>query len=475
MSSQKKSKCLVYLAGDVTNYKPITYRFEGKGVKTFFSAHALSKIFEVDKTIALLPDSLLSNKDIAGNKLSPDDINTLKEGYKKLISDRAESLLGENKITKDIEEDIKSLVDKLEIEVIPNVGIGQAIKVNSDGQLEKDNKGYKRVKYSTSRSPVFIFNTIYTILHDLSENNEVFIDLTHGTNVLTSITMAVGALFKSRFFASPIMGAPSQDEVDIVELTDIVESMKDSLMIVSSIEKLDDRYFRDYISRLKNINPQNFNDNEKEVIDKIKAKDPNRVIDLLWNLRNGFTVNAINSMNDVSKYLSELKDDVSNLSNFYREWYDHPNLENIKEIVISNFYSTLNVNKIIISGKDDIERLRELVQLYINASIYDKALSLARELPVAKCLNDKGGGVFDDNDGTYKECDEITNDILRNKHSAIMQLRNYLVHGGLSKDMKTEVRNGEIKANVQISKKKIEEYVKGSLTKDLDDVMNKIM
>jgi hypothetical protein len=40
-------QCLVYIAGDVSKYSPVKYKFENKEERTFFSAHALSKIFEV--------------------------------------------------------------------------------------------------------------------------------------------------------------------------------------------------------------------------------------------------------------------------------------------------------------------------------------------------------------------------------------------------------------------------------------------
>lgn len=45
------------------------------------------------------------------------------------------------------------------------------------------------------------------------------------------------------------------------------------------------------------------------------------------------------------------------------------------------------------------------------------------------------------------------------------------MHGGLSKDMKVEVKNGMLNEKNQIDKKIIEEYIKGSLKSDLEDII----
>ena len=465
--SNLDQKCLIYIAGDVSNYSPVKYKFADKEVTSFFSAHALSKIFEVEKIIALLPDSLIQHEK------RPMDIETMKKGYKKLVLDRTNFLKNKGDINEQTVSDIESFISDLTIEVIPNVGIGQAIKVDKNGEVLKTEINGKqelqRSPYSESRNPVFIFNVIYTIFHE-NKSYEILLDLTHGTNVLTSTALTTGALFKTRFFAAPIM-APIQNEVNIVELTEIVEAMKDSLMINSSIQELDERYFRDYRDKLNspNLNPNNFNE-EKTTISKIKGKDPGKVIDLLWNLRNGFTVSAVHSMCDVEHYSQQLEKDVNELSNYYREWYNHKSLENIKELVISNFYSTLEVRNILIPG-NDIDKLHELISLYIKAKLYDKALSLARELPVATCLDSNGGGKFDDNNRKYKDCEDLVTSYLRLKHGELIEKRNYLMHGGLSKDMKVNVKDGNINEENPIKRENIEKYIKESLESDLEDII----
>jgi hypothetical protein len=49
--------------------------------------------------------------------------------------------------------------------------------------------------------------------------------------------------------------------------------MKDSLAIIYSIEKVDERYFRDYSVTLKSLKPNEFKE-MKLIIKRIKSKDP---------------------------------------------------------------------------------------------------------------------------------------------------------------------------------------------------------
>lgn len=111
--------------------------------------------------------------------------------------------------------------------------------------------------------------------------------------------------------------------------------------------------------------------------------------------------------------------------------------------------------------------------MYRDVGYYDKALSLARELLVAFCLNARGGGIYDDNDEKYKECDEGARDYL--KESRNLQYRNILMHGSLSKDLKTEIREGIVELKNEIKLSVIEDYVKQQLEKDYKEIKWKIL
>ncbi|AHC52596.1 hypothetical protein SUSAZ_08975 [Sulfolobus acidocaldarius SUSAZ] len=67
MSSQRT--CLIYVAGDVTNYSVVDYKFKGTSYRTFFSAHALWQALNPREVIALSPDSLIVTEDCG----SPDE------------------------------------------------------------------------------------------------------------------------------------------------------------------------------------------------------------------------------------------------------------------------------------------------------------------------------------------------------------------------------------------------------------------
>jgi hypothetical protein len=285
--------------------------------------------------------------------------------------------------------------------------------------------------------------------------------------------MNVGALFNAKFYSAPVMGMPGKDSiVNIVELTDVVQATNDSLMIRSSIENLDERYFKDYSNKLKKLNPNTFEEEEKKVLNRVKGTDVNLVINFLWNIRNGFTVNVVKSMNDLKNIINQLEEDLEKLKSFYKNWEEHKDFQGETLLVLSDLDSTLKVKDLLIEG-NDLEKLNYLLDLYIEASIYDKALSLARELPVAICLSKVEGGTFDDKDEKYKYCNEIVTSYLRLRYSDLVELRNTLMHGGLSTDMKPKVDDkGNITPGETVTKNKIEDYVKRELRKDFDKIVD---
>ncbi|MCY0860781.1 MAG: hypothetical protein OWQ54_10205 [Sulfolobaceae archaeon] len=459
MTSQKT--CLFYIAGDITRYSLVDYKFGGNTYKSFFSAHALWCALNPDKVVALLPDSLITTD-------CSDSVNVIKNAYKEMLREKAKQLQFSPSSFNDF-------LNKLEIEYIPNVGIANnSMVADCQGNLKTDDQGkYITKPNSTSRSPTFIYNTIYAIMNKYSKEFEEFvIDLTHGTNVLISALLTASAMFRARLYAAPIMGPPN-GVVEIVELTDLVEAMKDSLKISLSIEKLDERHLVDYTLRLKSLNPTQFG-NEKDLINRIKSTDLNKVSDFLWNLRNGFVVNALKSMNDLQQYLSMLKSDVSSLSKIYEEWYKYVGtaFQNNNQIILSNFYSTLNIEGTIdsLKGSDDIKTMLKILGKYIDVDYYDKALSLGRELPVAECLSNHGGGKFDDNDINYKNCSELVTTYITLNHSELLTYRNHLMHSGLSEDLKVEVKDRKVQQRVNINRKNIINYVKGELKNDIEIV-----
>ncbi|AWR98654.1 TM1812 family CRISPR-associated protein [Metallosphaera hakonensis] len=458
--------CLFYIAGNLMNYQVVDYVIHDKEIRTFFAAHALYKAFNPDRVVTLLPDSLIQDS----------DWENVKKAYKNMILFQARNINFEQL------DDIKSFINKLEIYPIPNAGIAKAFK-GENGEI-KDTK--PTIPYSKDRGAVFIFNVIYSILQDYSCDSYI-IDLTHGTNVLTTALLTAGSLFNSTFYSAPVMGPPERNsKVKVVELTELVEAMRDSLMIASSIEMLDERYFRDYKSNLEKLNPNNFKD-KRELISRIKGSEPGMIIDLLWNIRNGFTVNAIKAMKDVSLRVQELKGDTRKLTSHFIDWSNNPDLD-VKEIVLPHFYSTLKVEDIL-GRTDDLSVLRHLLDLYVKAKLYDKALSLARELPVAFCLKFRGGGTFEKKSqegnnsqgnakevkgNEYEECKNLVTNYYGEEQNAIIQYRNILMHGGLSEDLKVSV-DGEGRLNVgnTLKRKSIEDLIK-DLGNKVDKVINRI-
>ncbi|ARM74576.1 TM1812 family CRISPR-associated protein [Acidianus manzaensis] len=458
---------LFYIAGDVSNYNVITYKYSNQSEKTFFAAHALYKIFKPEKVVALLPDSLISS----GDKLDP---GQLKDAYTQLIKERA-SKLNYN------QEEIDAFLRNLEAYVIPNTGIGSAIKANgSNLEKSKDDK-YARVPYSSNFSPVFIFNVIYSIFRKYRDDGyDIILDLTHGTNVLTSISLTVASMFNAKVFAAPVMGSPGQQqEVNIVELTGVIEAMKDSIMTEESIKKVDERYFRDYSDKLKEIRPDKMPE-ISDILGKIKSHDPGRIKNFLAELRNGFPVNAVKELKELEDEMTNFENRVMTLKDAYEKWYSYSKLSEFTSILLSNFYSALTVKSLIsrIKASNDLDSLRNIIDLYAEVKYYDKFLSLAREYPIAYCLKINGGGKFEDTEDKTKEstlygkCEERVNETITKKISDLIKYRNFIMHSGLSIDAKTQIDgNGNIKQSSQdVSLSNIEKSIE-KIRKELNSII----
>ncbi|AHC52226.1 hypothetical protein SUSAZ_10210 [Sulfolobus acidocaldarius SUSAZ] len=474
MSSQ--SLCIVYIAGDVSSYRVVDYIFNGNTYTSFFSVHALWLALNPKKVIALVPDSLMrfecDDKEVSTTQ-------AIEDTYKKLLSNKATNVSSLN--SRFQISSFNQLLNYIKVEYIPNVGIGRTSVVNCQGQI------IKQVDYRESRDPTFIYNVVYAILNKYhsEEGCEKFIvDLTHGTNVLVSTLLAAAAHFDdSDFYAAPIMGLPTNTQniqVEIVELTNLVKALKDSLKIRLSIDKLDERYSVDYTKNLGSLNPNNFNQKHKNLIEKIKSTNINKVNNLLWYLRNGYVPKALESTDELSNYIENLQKDVKDLTQIYLNWNnpDNASFQNVRYILLPNFYSTLKVRELIdsIKGKNDIESMKNILDKYKEVEYYDKALSLARELPVVECLDKKGGGTIDDDDKNYKKCQKSVDNYIKERHNRIMTFRNYLMHSGLSTDLKIKVKDGKLGPNTAGNnfpdKNRISNYVRNELKKDVEDVIN---
>ncbi|BCS94296.1 MAG: hypothetical protein MjAS7_2904 [Metallosphaera javensis (ex Sakai et al. 2022)] len=284
-------------------------------------------------------------------------------------------------------------------------------------------------------------------------------------------------MFNSKVYAAPVMGPPgAQKEVNIVELTDVIEAMRNSIMIEESIKNVDERYFVDYSSRLKQINPNDMPE-ISSILKNIKSHDPGMIKNFLAQLRNGLPVNAIKMLKDLEKNINEFEDRVNNLRELYEEWYSHSKLSSFNTILLSNFYSALSVKDLMnkIKGNNDLESLNKIIDLYAKVKYYDKFLSLAREYPIAYCMKIKGGGAYEDTNKTLEECKAKVDEIITKKISELIKYRNFIMHSGLSVDTKTKItHNGEIDQLAKdVDLTKIENSIK-SIRKKIDDTIKSI-
>ncbi|MCY0850354.1 TM1812 family CRISPR-associated protein [Sulfuracidifex metallicus] len=161
----------------------------------------------------------------------------------------------------------------------------------------------------------------------------------------------------------------------------------------------------------------------KNVITAIKLMDDRLLGNLypelrqaLWYFRNGISFLAI-------KELENLKDSNDPL---------------IKQVI-----SSLGMPE-----GDDVKKVEWLISQYIRAGYYDKAISLGRELPIVYCMAKRGYGklqfIEGDKKSVYMTCRRAVRKVLREEYPDFLDLRNYIMHTGLSGSFDIELKDGYI-------------------------------
>jgi hypothetical protein len=97
---------------------------------------------------------------------------------------------------------------------------------------------------------------------------------------------------------------------------------------------------------------------------------------------------------------------------------------------------------------DDVKKVEWLVSQYVKAGYYDKAISLGRELPIVYCMAKRGYGKLQfmegDKKSVYMTCRRAVRKVLREEHPDFLDLRNYIMHTGLSGSFDIELKDGYI-------------------------------
>ena len=367
------SRCLVWCGGDVSGYLPVEYVVNGVKVTSILAPAALNSKFDYDLLVVIVPSTLFT-KDHCSN-------------YELLL--KAKSRFKGYSMENSYEDaNVHRLLEKgLSLFTVPHPGLARPLELSEKEGFVEIRRGKQR-KYECSFNTTL--NSTYRCLLEVCDDHdlkEVHFDLTHGTNVLVTALMLSGNILsvsrdlEARFWCAPILGRP--EEKSTVEILDVTESSRVAKEILSGViawEKLDERilpvkYFIELGRRLGS--------KYKDVYGSLKGI-LSRSKELLWGLRSG-------QATVVHGQLSNLKGDLKasrgrfedllkreyplNEVEVPRERCEEPAWIPVADVVISRTSKLVDR----IHGRDNIETVKNILELYDKVQLYDKVICIGRE------------------------------------------------------------------------------------------------
>jgi len=452
---------LVWCAGDVTNYQPVSYDIEGSVVKSFLAPAALNKRFNYDKLVALIPLTLF--------------LEDHSENYKLLL--KGKSLYDNKRLEVDgrdltvYDPAVHELLAKgFECYLVPHGGISHPLVLKErDGKIVVNRSSAKKFNYDLNVT----FNSVYAALRECMKGYdevELHIDLTHGSNVLVTVLMLASQVIAEargleadasfRLWCAPILGPPEPGLtvkfLDVSRLSNIVRGL---VAGTCAWRRLDERLLP--INWYKIVGSR-LGPKFKEVYGFVKSL-LNLAEDLLWTLRSGqapfayLLCRQVPNINGIKERLDEMIYESYLRVGGLQE--DEPWIS-IADVIVE--LTDKLVKDLKAFGDSPIDVTTRALQRLYETQYYDKVIAVAREYAVLLILRrlyckerervEIAGDLWSKVDEELKLLAQkkdpahpqalsavgLTEDDVKTFES-LRQMRNKLMHGGLSKEMNAEV------------------------------------
>jgi len=172
-------KILIATWGDPTTWSEVTYYIDGKAFKSKTTYIPIFVIEKPDKGIVLIQNSLITKLNLEDTNL--DEISKLKEFIKEKLEEFVNS-------TQSIQEDIKDKIIK----------DTETLVIISSGYFNYNN--INRIKFEADFYDILlnVFLELYFYIKD-NRPDEIILDLTHGINYFTTITLTALSYLKKIF------------------------------------------------------------------------------------------------------------------------------------------------------------------------------------------------------------------------------------------------------------------------------------
>jgi len=458
---------LVWLGGDVSQYRQVTYVVDGNEYRSFISAAALARAKSPTKLVVIVPETLFE-------KGHCESYRRLLEAKSRYGGRRLVALRGDKREDISVEDSaVHELLGKgFDCYVVPHPGIASPLRLVEEGdevRVVRDKKAREFPDYGFN----LVFSSVYLVLSKYAKDSgRLYIDVTHGTNVLVSATLLAAALLpiafdaKVEIYAAPVMGDPGEGaKVEFLRLDEATRAVGEVAAGGQAWKWLDERLL-----------PIKYYEEMGEEMGKKYEKVYGRVkgllkasAQLLWALRSGQLVVARNLVETLGKNLKEAEQNFEELVSQelpldgkpHEKWKEHagepPWLPvasialTLTKKIVSELHSNTNID-FVLKG----------LSLLVEKEYADRALSIAREWAVALSLW-RGGkrGEVKVGGNEWEKADED----IRNRDSifdTVRQYRNKLMHGRLTKEdnVVLELSDEDIKFQSPpklIDKKKLKE------------------
>lgn len=455
-------KLLVWCAGDVTGYRLVSYDVEGSVIESFLAPAALNKRFNYDEFVVLIPSTLfLNNHDesycllLRGKSLYD---------RKRLVIDGRDSTVYDPVVHELLSKGFKSYL-------IPHGGISHPLILEEqDGVVVAHRSPAKRFNYDFNVT----LNSVYAALMDCVKDRdkvELHVDLTHGSNILVTALMLASQVIAEveeleteesfKLWCAPILGPPEPNVA--VKFLNVSKASNIARGLISGTcawRRLDERLLPiDWYEAVgRQLGPK-FRDIYGLVKSILKTAES-----LLWMLRSGQAPLAYSLLGQIS-IINDAKERLSKMIyDCYLSWRDLQE-EDEPWIPTADVIIKLTdklVKDLIKQSSNPIDVTTKALQKLYEAQYYDKVIAVAREYAIFLALKklysrehekvEVAGSLWSKIDEMLRfaaqkrdpTCLQMLSYIGLTEDDAktfemLRQMRNKLMHGGLSREMNAEI------------------------------------
>ena len=469
-------RILVWCGGDVTNYYQVNYKVENQRVSTFLAPAALNDVFNFDVLVALIPSTLFT-------------VNHA-ESYRKLLEAKSMyqglRLVGVQCFDDGI---VHKILDKgFRSYVVPHGGLSSPITLKIQGNevaVDRGSQVFSSYDFNVT------FNAVYAALRDcimgLRDGNvELHIDLTHGSNVLITALMLASQIIaeveelqaeKSLFlWCAPVLTRPQPSvAVEFLDVSKASNIARELITGAHAWRRIDERFLP---TRLYEEVGCRLGREFKGVYGQVKSI-LREAEELLWTLRSGQAPLAYKLCKEICQGdggdCNRINTARANLDSMIRSKYLVEGWLNTDEpwIPIADAAIELTdklIKSLTSKGWDPINITTTSLRKMLEAEYHDKVIAVAREYAIYLMLRKlcfKAMSKTRIGEGAWQQLDEAIKQIhlaqrgqadtsltalyqcmLKNldinshiigEFDELRQMRNKLMHGGLSREFQADI------------------------------------